>query len=324
MGCWNNTCGLTNLPIIAGDAVYVFPIKERDISEYRSHCETTAFYEPMMTPFTAEYDDYGGGANCEGPLLDQFITALKSSLVELSLTEASASESPIDKDTFDIDGFFEAIHDNKLFVRGWRKKQAVYFTMVRKDIVDRLWHEWKFDIYVGDGNATTPGEAYERSVTYATLAEQFLPKFVDSLKAIAESSESLDKIDRIIARQFALRDSDNNSNTVPALRRLFHSFDRSESWDPLFIKDMIMDLVVEGNYERATELLKLQLLGIMVNDMMSSTRRIWLPVMHQGSQSADYDDYRLLHKLANDVMDEQDAEHRAMWGEDDEDEEVAA
>lgn len=46
--------------------------------------------------------------------------------------------------------------------------------------------------------------------------------------------------------------------------------------------------------------------------------------MHQGSQSAEYDDYRLLHKIANDVMDEKDAEHRAMWGDDEDDEEVAA
>ncbi len=57
--------------------------------------------------------------------------------------------------------------------------------------------------------------------------------------------------------------------------------------------------------------------------MMTSTRRVWMPVMHQGSQSQEYDDYRLLHKLANDVMDERDARYRAEWG-DDEDDEVAA
>lgn len=317
MGSWNNTCGLTNLPIIAGDAVYVFPILERDISDYRSHCETTAFYEPMLTPFTAEYNDYGGGENCEGLILEPFINELKSLLVELSLTEASASENPVDKDNFDIDTFFEAIHDDNLFVRGWRKKQAVYFTMVRKDVADRMWREWKFDVYVGEGNATNPTDVYERDVTYEKLAEHFLPQFIESLKKTAESTESLDKLDRQLTRQLALRDD----NAVPVLRRLRTSFDRHEYWDILSVKEKVMDAVIACDYDHATELLKLQLLGIMISDMMNSTRRIWLPVMHQGSQSAEYDDYRLLHKIANDVMDQKDAEYRAMWGEDDNEDE---
>lgn len=320
MGSWNNTCGLTNLPIIAGDLVYVFPIVERDISEYRSHCETTAFYEPMLTPFTAEYNDYGAGENCEGLILEPFINELKSRLVELSLTEASASENPVDKDNFDIDTFFEAIHDDNLFVRGWRKKQAVYFTMVRKDVADRLWREWKFDIYVGEGKATNPTDAYERDVTYEKLAEHFLPQFIESLKKTAESAEDLNKVEKQVVRQLAMSDD----NVVPALRRLGRSFHHHEYWDILNLKEKVMDAVIARHYDRATELLKLQLLGIMVTDMMNSTRRIWLPVMHQGSQSAEYDDYRLLHKIANDVMDERDAEHRAMWGDDEDDEEVAA
>ncbi len=319
MGCWNNTCGLTNLPIVVGDPVYVFPIIEKDISGYRSHCETTAFYEPMLTPFTAVYNDYGAGEDCEGAILEPFVDMMKSSLVELSLTEDSASDEPIDRESFDIDAFFEAVHDDKLFVRGYPRKAAVYFTMIRKDIVDRLWTEWKFDVYVGEGNATDPKDAYERGVTHAMLSERFIPLFVESLKTIAETTEGLPKIEREIQRRIAMRRNDD----FTVLRSLLYTFDSSNYWDPLYIKDQLMDLVVAGEYDRATELMRLQLLGVMVNEMMTSTRRVWMPVMHQGSQSQEYDDYRLLHKLANDVMDERDARYRAEWG-DDEDDEVAA
>ena len=58
----------------------------------------------------------------------------------------------------------------------------------------------------------------------------------------------------------------------------------------------------------------------MVNDMMESTRRIWMPVMHQGSQSAEHKEYRLLHKLSNDVIDARDAKYAAEDAEWDEDE----
>ena len=172
-------------------------------------------------------------------------------------------------------------------------------------------------MYVGEGNATNPTDVYERDVTYEKLAEHFLPQFIESLKKTVESTEGLDKLDRQLTRQLALRDD----NAVPVLRRLRTSFDRHEYWDILSVKEKVMDAVIACDYDHATELLKLQLLGIMISDMMNSTRRIWLPVMHQGSQSAEYDDYRLLHKIANDVMDQKDAEYRAMWGDDEDDDE---
>ena len=83
MGCWNNTCGLTNLPIIVGDEVYVFPLKENDLSEYRSHCETSALFTPSSMPFIAKYDDYGGGEDACGIALDDIIDGIKLDLIEM-------------------------------------------------------------------------------------------------------------------------------------------------------------------------------------------------------------------------------------------------
>ena len=45
-----------------------------------------------------------------------------------------------------------------------------------------------------------------------------------------------------------------------------------------------------------------------------------MPVMHQGSQSAEHKEYRLLHKLSNDVIDARDAKYAAEDAEWDEDE----
>jgi hypothetical protein len=72
--------------------------------------------------------------------------------------------------------------------------------------------------------------------------------------------------------------------------------------------------------DRATmvELLRVTLLGCMVNDMMNSTRKIWLPAMHMGSQSEDYDAYRILNTVVTDVINAREAYFNEDY-EDDED-----
>lgn len=66
MGCWNGTCGLSGLPIINSEEIYVFPIIE---SSRDSFCYTSALYRPSVVPFRAKYNDYGGGKECSGPAL---------------------------------------------------------------------------------------------------------------------------------------------------------------------------------------------------------------------------------------------------------------
>jgi len=67
MGCWNKTCTLSNLPILADEPVYVVMLNP---SDERSRCYTTAFYRPALLPFLSYYDDYGGGYDSKGPVFD--------------------------------------------------------------------------------------------------------------------------------------------------------------------------------------------------------------------------------------------------------------
>lgn len=314
MGCWNATCGLTNLPILAGEEVYVFPLKEVDLSGYRSHCETTALYSPSLVSFIAKYNDYGAGEDCRGDMLSPIIEAIKDELVELEVGENQYHDIAVKREGFDAEMFFEAVHENRLLVKGWGKNHPVFFAMIRKDIADRLWKEWKFDIYVGEGAATDPTDAYERAVTYERLAEEFLPKFLDCAKQKLEESSEKDR-HRILNRMML------SSREFPTLRTLFINIDSHHYWDLLYFKETVSDKILAGDYEAASELMKIRLLGVMVDEMMSSVRKIWLPVMHQGSQSSDYPEYRLLHQLSNDVISEREEYFRA-WEEEDEDDDL--
>lgn len=313
MGSWNNTCGLTNLPIISGEAVYVFPVKEEDLSDYRSHCETHALYKPVLTPFEAVYNDYGAGEDCTGAALPLFVEGLKQRMVELEQGENEYHDIPVVKDGFDIDNFFEAVHENRMFVKGWGKKnQAVYFAMVRKDVVDQLWTDWTFDVYVGDGKASDPNDAYERNMTYARLAEQ-IPAYVDHCVAAYNMPRApKDRPDNIsdeywefmkspayrrLAQQIMPKEDDN------LLYRYLRHMEFHNHWDAFDFKYTLECAADADDRAAMAELLRLALLGCMVDGMMNSTRKIWLPAMHMGSQSEEYDAYRVLNKISTAVMD---------------------
>lgn len=315
MGSWNNTCGLTNLPIISGEEVYVFPIRERDLSNYRSHCYSTALYQPVLIPFVAKYNDYGGAEDCHGISLNLIMEELRRELVELEVGENQYHDIAVKRDDFDDEKFFEAVHESRLFVKGWgTSDRPVYFTMIRKDVVDRMWNEWTFDIWKGK-ETIVPEEFetdqyYVKNITYAKLAS-LLPDFVASA---AEAIAALGKEDKMMIRYFR---RDFFASEKHILSSTFRAFENFEFWDLLNGRECIFNFIEEGKLDEAVEFIRTFMIGVMVNSMMECTRKIWLPVMHMGSQSECYSDYRFLNTVANDVMNARESKYDDDDGEDD-------
>ena len=56
MGCWNETCALTGLPIMVGETIWAFPITQKYPGD-PVHCDGT--FAPILPPFKGTYDDYG-------------------------------------------------------------------------------------------------------------------------------------------------------------------------------------------------------------------------------------------------------------------------
>lgn len=59
MGCWNETCFLSNLPIVDSDEVKVFILMESKEIKSKPCCHTDN-YVPICLPFDAKYNEYGG------------------------------------------------------------------------------------------------------------------------------------------------------------------------------------------------------------------------------------------------------------------------
>lgn len=319
MGSWNNTCGLTNLPIHSGEAVYVFPIMERDLTGYRSHCYASAFYQPLITPFLAKYNDYGAGEECTGAIIEPFLMALKSIMVEHDVGENQYHDIAVKKDKMDIDLFFEAIHEDRLQIKNYQSPRNIYFTMIRKDVVDALWTDWKFQIYVGKGKGDAPDDYYLNNITYKKIAES-IPAYVAECIAELRAAKELIRPDGI-------SDADWETLKSRASRRMFRSLlSRDDStqliarylqpleshdhyWDPMYVKELIHTGLEQEAAIVVEELLRLALIGMMVTSMMESVRKIWLPVMHMGSQSQEYPEYRLLNSIIENVIASRESEY---------------
>lgn len=324
MGCWNGTCGLTNLPIMYGDEMYVFPIVE---SNGDSFCYSTALYRPSVLPFRAEYNDYGAGEKCTGAGLEILIDGIKEKLVEMEVGENQYHDIAVKRNGFDVDTFFDVCHESRLkFLNpmrgydGYSETNSVFFTMIRKDVTDRLWSEWKFDLWFSNKNRVIP-EGFEsdtyhlKDVTYEKLAT-LIPDYMEKQYAgFAEKTEKYNQIGEtddglaeamIYAELNRFFETPYNDREHPLCGIFEHMFSPGYS-DGGFakigeVKETIVTKYMQGEQETAYELLRECLIGYMVNNYMESVRKVWTPPMHQGSQSECLDEYLLLNSITNNIV----------------------
>ncbi len=87
MGCWNETCGLTQMPICGGDPVRMFLIVENAYPRgSRDVCISygTELWRPYGLPLKGTYDEYGRLENIEEDCMSDFLLeSLREMVVEV-------------------------------------------------------------------------------------------------------------------------------------------------------------------------------------------------------------------------------------------------
>lgn len=303
MGCWNGTCGLSGLPVFSGDKILVFPIVE---TNQNSFSYASALFRPSVLSFRAEYNDYGAGEDCNGVALDYLVDTIRDKLVEMEVGENKYHDIAVKREEFDVDKFFEACHEQRLYFKNpmygyknYLQTTRVFFTMIREDVVNRLWNEWTFDMWRSDNMKVPEGfetdEYYIKNVTYAKLAE-LIPDYLEKLYSISSTIPAPSRI------KFSLHNEHILSNTWTRIST-------GGEFSPIFdVFEQVISAYETGNRDLAYSLMENALVGIMVNSFMESTRKVWLPPMHQGSQSENLDEYKLLNSIVNDVIVERERE----------------
>lgn len=303
MGCWNKTCGLTNLPIRSGERTYVF-ILERQ-KQIDDHCYATHLYRPLLLPFESTYNDYGGGEHSAGAAYPMIMDAIKQHLVEMPLGENEYHDIAVSKADWSEELFFNSVHEHRLRVHySYQGETEVEFVMMRQDVVDDLIQTYEFNEYVGEHKGHT---GYNNSYTCYTFVDVLnsVDAFLDAaMHTMKDQAWTWPRMDMVA---FRMLEADSKKLAAKWLRNELGY--RFSSMVP--VRDLIMEMLAKGDgraREAAGELLITHLRGVFVNTFIEITRKSWIPGGHEGSQSEDPAPYRALIASMNKVMDARDAE----------------
>lgn len=314
MGCWNKTCGISNLHINAGDRVYVVVLEE---GSHHERCYSTAFWSPVMLPFLSTYNDYGGGEDSHKNI-EYILKGLKEQLVEMPLGENQYHDIAVSADKMNEELFFEAVHEGRLKVGGryGAAESLVDFVMLRTDIVDSICENWERDMYVGDGKGTG---GYGNNYVFYKFADlvagvpEFLDKVEKDLLGVGETD-----VDNILPpklrMKYAMRGLSGvydykERNLVSIYLQGVDDYRFSRIVRP---SDVVIELMADGKREEAEAVLVDILRASFINSFMEQGRKLWMPGGHEGSQSAEHSPYRVLCGAITAVLDAEVAE-RAEW-----------
>jgi len=287
MGCWNKTCGLSNLPIYGDTPVYVF-VLERNPDPH-DRCYATSLFRPCLLPFVSTYNSYGGGEDSTGPAFSYIIEALRERLVEMPLGENQYHDIAVTAAEFGEELFFKAVHEGRLFVKGYNEDVPVDFVMFRKDIVDTILAAYEIETYVGNGNGTT---GYENSYVRHRYADALtmVPDAVDRIiEAVSPTQSGIFK--DLAARH---RPGVFSDTVVPAPLGRWIGAETHRYASFLRPRDLLVDLADAGERDQAIAVLSEYLRGIFLDQFISATRKLWVPGCHNGSQNGAGLEYMLL------------------------------
>lgn len=314
MGCWHKTCGLSNLHITAGTPVYVFVLEEDRDS---SNCYTTNLFSPLLLPFESVYNDYGGGDDSSGVALPFILSALKSSLVEMELGENQYHDIEVTREKFDIDLFFDAVHENRLMIKHHPALDPtkVTFTMFRKDIVDAILEQRAIVEYVGNGRgnyAKYNNELDYSRYHYKDIVKDIRPLIDQMRTKIAEADPS-----EAIYMPYSMLSKVSGYQSENLAARWLHQ--DNYRYSRLVDIRMAVTTALKADTESAYSLLELLLTehvkGLFIEAFMTAARKTWIPGGHEGSQSESGAALRLLARVTIDVLDQERARYIAEHGE---------
>ena len=293
MGSWYKTCGLSQMAIRDYEEVMVFVLEKNNDPTER--CYSTAFWAPSLLPFYAKYGDYGRGDDNTGIALPYIMKGIKEHLVEVELGDNKYHDIEVKRDKFDVELFYEAVHEGRLFKSDWQgNKQMIDFVMIRKDIADDILANFQREEYVGEGGDCGYDNHY-KMVTFAKILED-LPDYMAKLSEFVKPEDELDdranealirmKFGGGLSTVFRYEDSNLVGKWVRGDGYRF-----SRLTNP---HEIVLDLMQAGKVKEATEVMVDLLKGSYLNCFMELTRRNWAPGGHEGSQANEAHGYRIM------------------------------
>jgi hypothetical protein len=322
MGCWNKTCGLTNLHITHGTEAYVFVLEPNNED---SHCYATHLYSPLLLPFVTEYNDYGGGENSSGIGLPLIMDGIRDNLHEIDVGDNQYHDIAVKKADFGEELFFEAVHEGRLYKHNryatnndLEEHTKLEYVMFRKDVVDHILENRVIEKYVGDGKGTGGWGNNYVYYKFADIVADILPMLQEIVDMVIKAkANEQDIMFKLLGGFEYLFDYKHPNLAAQWLRGDGYRYSRIVDMKHVISKVLMDDS--EDAVLRLEELLTDYLKGVFIDNFMEVTRKSWIPAGHEGSQGQERDEYRLLIAATTMVLDAEQKQWADENGEDESD-----
>lgn len=279
MGSWNQTCGLSNLPIGYNDPVTVFLLEPgHERMGAGGYCYSDDVFRPLFIPLVGRYNDYGGVEDIQ-PGSEIVLALFQKKLAKRRAKAGSTKqvvkpnlwieEDKYDKSTFEtMEELVKIIERGRLNCRDFSGTEGtwgfvMFHTHIYQAMIDRL-------------SSRVP---YNQNRTFGEL--------------------SLAKYKQLIA--------DRKKN--PDVFWMSDDF-RGVTGMMSGLSSELLEMMFEYNtVEEAAEICTEH---ILIREVMALLRKGWMPQAGQGSQNSEYALHQTLHK----VVEEHIAYRAKEYGED--------
>lgn len=324
MGCWNKTCGLSNLHIHAGEKVYTFILEKTSSAIGDDHCYSTHLYRPILIPFYSEYDDYGSGENNHGIGLNVIIESIKKQLIEQEVGENEYHDISVKKDTFDESALFESIRESRLYVKNyWERFDKIPGTqidmvMMKKSVVNSILTNYKVGQYKNGGyEYYTFGDVVQEIDTIIEKVKQDIKDTNDKIAHFSEIDSDTESVESLKDTYFSLIRSKYYLRGIGGENEMkignyFLYADEYKFSTTVSIVETFFDFMINNQIQEAKEFLADFLKGCFIAHFMEHTRRSWIPQCGEGSQNTELEGHKLLAQTVLEIAEKEEQE-REEW-----------
>lgn len=310
MGCWNETCIVSNLPITCGDEVAMTIVTKNEDGEW--YKPNSLFYiSPIM--FYGEYNDYGSGEGCHGLGLD--FTADEFRKYKTKISKKLKPDQVVEKIARE-DLQFHNVKTFKASLMGMADcDNHGRLGFIRKDILDCIMEDFSWQ-------QTFYDKSKDLEFVYHTINYQyFLDCIPDAIKTFkkyykdaAEETKATGQPSLTLTFH-RVPDSDmKDTNTVV---RWIYAHDRESSQHPFHksIGEKIKELAEANKDEELTAFLAEFSKYALLYKFMMESRKVFTP-QPNSSQDSDTDAHQFLAKITTEIgieMNRESKEEDEAW-----------
>lgn len=335
MGCWNQTCAITNLPISAGeDVVGLFLVQQR---YHHNNCHANCYWAPIPYLVYGKYDDYGSIEDYSSPTIGSIVQYFSDNIISDELKTDDHYKVPIrSEDVVDLDYVLNIERDQRLYVRNQLinhptfsndlsivKQRRVQLIVIKKGVFNKIMSDYSFETW-----DNTDGKVRKVMMSYRDVQQRTSRDVFKYRQLTHEIRHIMDDISIAVKKEpqdnlYLMRQQRKLSSLMLDSRSIIepssHSSVFSTNANTMFCPDVrilhdIEQAIIKDDEKMinglAEHISKAYVLCLFVDD----GRMVWCPPSGAGSQSDDTTTQIMRGKLTSFAIKEDEKRRREKHG----------